>query len=134
MQVYRPKQARRVLGMVNGTQEERRARQRYPLRLPLSYRILRRGQKSELGETIDISSKGVLFKAAQPIPIRTGLEILADWPVAGPGGGILKLELFARTIRSNGDLVAAMILSHRLLTWAADEDDPIREMRECVLK
>jgi hypothetical protein len=122
------------MGMVNGTREERRSRQRYPLRLPLSCKILRRRQGRILGETIDISSKGVLFAAAEPLPIRAGIEILIDWPVVGPHGEVLKLELFARTTRCDRDLVAAEIRSHRLLTLRPREGQPNKELQECALR
>lgn len=119
--------------MVNGTRE-RRSRQRYPLRLPLSCKILRRKQARILGETIDISSKGVLFTVAEPLPVRAGLEILIDWPVAGEHGEVLKLGLFARTIRCDGDLIAAEIRSHRLLTLRPREGHPNKELEECTLR
>ena len=114
MQVYRPKQPRKLMGAVNGGGEERRTRQRYPLRMPLWCKILRRRLNGIFGETVNISSKGLLFTAAQPIPCRTRLEILIDWPVASPHGGTLKLELLVRTIRCDGSLVAAEIQRHRL--------------------
>jgi PilZ domain-containing protein len=106
------------MGTVNEGGAERRTRQRYPLRMPLLCKIPGRGSKSILGETVDISSGGVLFIAAEPIPCRTRLEILIDWPVARHGGA-LKLVLLARTIRCDANRVAVEIQSHRLLESGA---------------
>jgi len=122
------------MGMVNGAREERRERQRYPLRMPLWCKIPRRKLKSIVGETIEISSKGLLFTAAEPIPLRTRLEILIDWPVAAPHGGVLKLELLARTVRCESNLVAAEIRSHRLFELAPGDAYPNRRLQECALR
>jgi hypothetical protein len=87
-----------------------------------------------VGETVDISTKGLLFTAAIPIPVRTRLEILIDWPVAAPHGGVLKLELLARVIRFDGHLVAAEILSHRLFELGTGEAHQNRKLQEYVLR
>jgi PilZ domain-containing protein len=134
MQVYQHKNPRRATDRAGGTGQERRLRTRYPLRMALTYKILRKGRKCFLGQTIDISSNGLLFTTEEPIPVRTGLEILIDWPVMSPDRGPLKLELFARTVRINGNQVAAEILSHHLLAFVTGEEIPSGEQQQAVAK
>jgi hypothetical protein len=63
------------------SRERRRAR-RYPLKLPLRYRITEaRGGQSGGGETVDISSKALLFTGDAQPPTGVTIEVVMRWPV-----------------------------------------------------
>jgi PilZ domain-containing protein len=105
-----------------GNSAERRSRQRYPIRMPLFCRVLHKGFTTTLGETINMSSSGLLFSTNEPVPAHATLELYIEWPAASRDGGLLKLEVFAKTVRSEGNLVAAEMRSHRLVEVATEGD------------
>lgn len=114
----------------NEASPERRSQQRFPLRLPLVCRELHKGERVLVGETVNISSKGMLFTIAENLPVHKAVGILVDWPAVLSDGTRLKLEVFARTVRSAGTLVAAQIWSHHIVPLASGEADEVNDPRE----
>jgi PilZ domain len=61
----------------------RRKSQRFPIELDVRYRTT--GRRSEIlvgtGQTVNISSSGVLFTSRHELPIGTRLEIFIRWPM-----------------------------------------------------
>lgn len=94
--------------------EERRSGRRYPIRLTLLYQVADDLVSPAVGETLNISSQGLLFTAAETIPTDTRLRILIDWPVPSRTGDILKLSLSATVVRSSGTLAAVRVWNHKL--------------------
>jgi hypothetical protein len=85
---------------------EQRCEPRYPLDAPCSYRVKWHGATSSgTGHTLNMSSNGMLFQAAEPLPIGAAIKVDVDWP-ARPGA---RLSIFGHTIRSQGDLIAVVI-------------------------
>ena len=124
MQVYRARSPRRIARTAETSAgNERRSKQRFPLHLPLVCRELHEGEKILVGETINISSKGLLFTVAESLPTHKAVGILVDWPAVSSDGKSLKLELFARTVRSAGTLVAAQIWSHHIVPLETGGED-----------
>ena len=69
---------------------ERRARQRYGLRLPLEYRILGgRDAPACSGVTRDLSSTGIAFEAGGEVAPGSAVELAVQWPV--PLDGCVRL-------------------------------------------
>src|SRR5215831_6401537 len=61
---------------------ERRAGSRYPITVPLVYRLVRRERLIEVlpAETVNISSEGVLIRAAHPLPPGARIDLAIQWP------------------------------------------------------
>jgi hypothetical protein len=85
---------------------ERRCEPRYPLDAPCSFQVNWRGATiSGTGHTLNMSSNGLLFQAAEPLPIGADINVDVTWP-ARPGA---RLSIFGHTIRSQGNLIAVVI-------------------------
>jgi hypothetical protein len=95
---------------------ERRSRQRYPLKMPLSGRFAGKRGGSITGETVNLSSRGILFIADEVIPVHAQIELEIQWPVRSGTGKPLRLSVFATAVRSTRKLVAARIWSHDFIT------------------
>jgi PilZ domain len=75
---------------------------RYPITLELQYKLLNKGRVEHLGmgRTLNISSGGVLFEAADGIPLATGpIELALSWPFLLEGICNLKLVMRGRIVR-----------------------------------
>jgi hypothetical protein len=81
------------------TEGERRASTRFPVTLPLQYRMTGR---SGIGETANISSCGVLFRAQHELAAGMHLELAVDWPVLLDGSISLELCLLGTIVRVRG--------------------------------
>jgi PilZ domain-containing protein len=100
----------------NGAERERRAKTRFPLRLPLNYRGLNDEASIGAGDTVDISSIGVRFTAEQQLPVGMRLEVTMRWPVALEGSIPLQLRLVGTILRTAGHQTALMIDQHEFRT------------------
>ncbi len=68
------------------------------------------------GETINISSTGVLFNAQAPLPPGKRIELSISWPVQLDGKCGLKLVACGRVVRCEGTNVALKIEKHEFRT------------------
>jgi hypothetical protein len=92
---------------------ERRTSRRYPMRLSLVYEILDRNFPiSSTGETINISSKGILFTGAEEVNKETRMRLVIQWPAAVERD--LRLSLFATVLWKDGTLTAARIWNYKI--------------------
>src|SRR5690349_10342325 len=85
---------------------DRRRHERYQLALSIRARTL--GGQSP-GTTLNISTKGVLFRAPGAFTIGHAIELLIEWPTSRPDNPILALQAVGRIVRVNGSEVAARI-------------------------
>jgi hypothetical protein len=74
-------------------EEDRRAANRYPVNLDLSFQEITSAKTSVQGSgrTVDLSSDAILFTASCPIIPGTRLEVSLQWPVTLDGRVPLKL-------------------------------------------
>lgn len=96
---------------------ERRSKVRFPLNVRLSYRL--RGSKQPAagaGQSVNISSVGVLFIAEQELTTGDRLEMTLDWPASLDGVVPLRLFVFGRIVRSDGRTAAVKIDHHEFRT------------------
>ena len=61
---------------------DQRLNRRYPISLEIEYKVLRKGrvERLGLGRTLNVSSGGVLFEAADDLPAGSSIELLMKWP------------------------------------------------------
>jgi len=97
---------------------DRRFDRRYRLELEVRWRLIRRRkiQDAGAGRTIDLSSGGVLFDAARPLPAGINVELSISWPVLLHNVAPMQLVVSGRVVRSNGPHVAVQITQHEFRT------------------
>ena len=93
---------------------ERRLRCRYPLTLDVQYKLLATDSDEQvgIGKTINVSSAGLLFEATHGLPARRLIQIFIDWPLLQEGAHPLRLVMYGRVIRSDGNLSAVRVSRH----------------------
>lgn len=89
----------------------RRAARRYPVELPLEYKILSgsRVTASGKGSTRNMSSAGLLFTAEAPVPAGAYVELSVYWPVPTPSERPITLMAQGRVVRSEENRVAVRV-------------------------
>ena len=100
---------------------DRRSRFRYPIQFDLEYRTTRRSGPviAGIGHTINISSRGLLFRASEKLPHGSAIEAVLHWPIALDDHIQLKLTIKGAVIRSEDDQVAVQIASYEFRTSGA---------------
>jgi hypothetical protein len=85
---------------------EHRANRRYPIALPLQYKLIAKGRVQRLGfgRTINISSHGVLIECDDPVPARGQMEL--NWPFPIQSVCALNLIMRGRIVRKREKTVA----------------------------
>jgi hypothetical protein len=86
---------------------ERRLTKRYPFQCRLSYLVLSKAgpQIAGSGQTLNMSSSGVLVLSDRVLPARARIKLFIDWPVA-LGGKALCLVIVGTVVRRDGILIA----------------------------
>jgi len=93
---------------------------RFPIEAEVSFVFLKGSAAVGAGQgrTIDLSSSGVLFRPARPVPSGMNIELSIAWPAKIDGAG-LQLWIFGRTIREQDDCTAVRILQYEFRTTRA---------------
>jgi PilZ domain len=95
---------------------ERRLHRRYPIVLEVQYRATKgRAKRLGSGTTLDVSSRGVLFRAEDSLPAGSYVELALKWPFLLMGLHPLTLVMRGRVVRSDGRGVAVRTRDHELL-------------------
>ncbi len=96
--------------------QERRQCNRYPLALPVRYRVTPRDAPALAGggTTRDISPTGLSFLCREVLPVGSHIEMVAQWPRKAAGHSPLDLRMTGFVIRSNQAGAAVRVTSHKL--------------------
>ena len=98
--------------------QERRSKPRYPFEQALVFR--RRGRQSETvpspGNTLNMSSSGLLFEADSTVGLGEVLQIAVNWPAKLDNRCPLKIVVTGRVVRCSGDQTAVEILQYEWRT------------------
>jgi hypothetical protein len=86
---------------------ERRGAIRFPVTLPLCYRL--GSLDTQPGRTLDISRSGVRFTTMKPLAEGANIELSVSWPAPFHGTAPATLMLFGIVVRSAWDETAAKI-------------------------
>jgi hypothetical protein len=108
--------AARPAKLLERLSSEQRSRQRYPIELEVEYRLLGAKERRGSGRTRNISSNGVLFEVAEPLPVSGSIELMVRWPCLLEGVCPLKLVMKGRIVRSDGKRVAIQSRQHEFRT------------------
>jgi CheY-like chemotaxis protein len=97
---------------------ERRIKTRFSCRLDLSYQTLEPPILSGQGtsETLNISSKGLLFRTNEPLVAGQLVRVAVDWPVRLENQVPLKLIAEGRVVRSDDSLTALTVDKYEFRT------------------
>ena len=101
-----------------GALNERRGNSRFPIQQDVHYRILgaRSDPASGIGQTLNISSSGILFKSESPLAPGKHLEVSINWPAQLDGKCALKLVARGWVKRCRGSQVAVEIEKYEFRT------------------
>ena len=104
--------------MQNHLYGDRRADRRYNLALDLHYRSAKGKEQQEgrLAVTRDISSGGVLFSSDEVLPGGSTIELSIEWPVLLHGTKRLRLKVYGRVVRSDGQVTAIRTIRYEFFT------------------
>lgn len=104
-------------------QKERRANVRFPFVTEIRYWFI--GGKGDLeehhGTTVNISSRGVLFRADASVPVGRRLQLVINWPVKLNNQCGLKFFARGKVIRSEDTLVAVALRQYEFRTQGTKE-------------
>ena len=107
----------RTARLIEETATEHRSHQRYPIKLDVEYRILKKGRVERgFGRTLNISSSGVFFETKSTVPSNGPIEVLLNWPFLLEGTCPLKLVMRGRIVRIDAKGVAIKFKHHEFRT------------------
>jgi hypothetical protein len=104
---------------------ERRRSARFPIRCKLQSKIYK-GRSATLdgnGETLNMSSSGVLFHSDCDCPVAGNIELSIDWPVQPDENCVVKLVIQGRFIRHENSQFAVKIQRFEFRKQAASRLD-----------
>lgn len=104
------------------TRTERRASVRFGIRRSLYYRAFDTGRpQSGSGETVNISSKGVLIQCDKAPSAGQKIELSIDWPVALENRTPLQLVIVGVVVRAGRDHAAVAIDRYEFRTRSREK-------------
>ncbi len=103
---------------------DRRQDRRYQLQLECKWKLIRRRKVLDTGtgNTIDISSGGLLFDAGRHLPEGLNVELSIAWPVLLHNVAPMQMVASGKIVRSNGRHAAIQTVAHEFRTTGIPED------------
>jgi hypothetical protein len=96
---------------------ERRLKVRFPVQLSLRYRTLSGPRSSGVGQTINISSGGLLIAAEEPLALAgRQLQIVIDWPLLLHGMIPRQLSATCQVVRCQDAWFAVKLVRYQFHT------------------
>ena len=115
------------MNMVN----ERRVKSRYPLELNVRYQTMgAAGPGTGVGQTLNISSSGMLLACASNIPEGTRLKLFVEWPSLLNGTTPLQLITVGTVIRCTQIGMSIVFDSYQFRTMSRTQYSKITQMPE----
>src|SRR5580698_5138425 len=112
---------------------ERRVKSRYPLELNVRYQTLgTAGPGAGAGQTLNISSSGMLLACASNIPEGTRLKLYVEWPSLLNGTTPLQLITVGTVVRSTQIGVSIVFDSYQFRTMSRARYSKVTQMPERV--
>jgi hypothetical protein len=104
--------------VVTAIRGDRRSRRRYPIELPVQFRVLKSCLlvQAGTGQTINISSGGIAFATSERLPLRAHVELSIAWPCKLNNICPLKLVAIGRVVRSQEGSTVIRIERHEFRT------------------
>jgi hypothetical protein len=99
----------------------RRQDRRYQIKLDLKWKLIRRRRVLDTGtgQTVDLSSGGLLFDAGRHLPEGLNVELSVTWPVLLHNVAPMQLVIAGRIKRTSGRLAGIQTTQHEFRTAGA---------------
>jgi hypothetical protein len=99
-------------------QPDRRSAKRMSIERDVQYRLINRldGECEGNGQTLNMSSSGVLFTTSEPLLPGRRMELAISWPAHLDNKCALKLVARGRVVRFEGSSAALEIMQHEFRT------------------
>ena len=110
------------LGLSDFDGPERRSRTRFPIELGAHYTVDGGNDISATGQTVNISSNGVLITSAHEVSPDTSIRVVIEWPILIGNGRPLALHTHGTVVRSDNGLVAVRLSTHEFRTQPKPPD------------
>ena len=96
---------------------ERRSKARYPVKLTVRYRTVGRNQHvNGVGQTLNMSSGGLLVSAQQEVSAGLRLEVNVEWPLLLDGTVPLQLVAHGKVVRCGDSMFAISFAQYQFRT------------------
>jgi len=96
---------------------ERRSKARYPVKLTVRYRTIGRSNSvNGVGQTLNMSSGGLLVSAEHEMPAGLRLEVNVEWPLLLNGSVPLQLVANGKVVRGGGSEFAVSFVQYQFRT------------------
>ena len=92
----------------------RRSQYRFAIALDVEYKV--DGGERKIGRAVNLSSKGILFKATDRLAIGKRIQVFIAWPMRLDGNVALTLWANGEVVRNNGQHIAVHLLKHEFRT------------------
>jgi PilZ domain len=104
----------------DSSDRDRRTNDRFPLENALRYRFMeaKNPASAGTGQTLNMSSTGMLLKVESPLPVGQKIEVSVDWPAQLNDHCGLKFVVLGRVIRSSTEQAAVSIDKYDFRTRA----------------
>jgi hypothetical protein len=127
-------------GSVSRAVIERRTKARYPVKLTVRYRTIGRSHAvNGVGQTLNMSSGGLLVSAEHEMPPGLRLEVNVEWPLLLNGKVPLQLVANGRVVRGGGSEFAVCFAQYQFRTMGkilkasgVFESDPLEHLAKRV--
>ena len=116
------------LQLKDSSDSDRRMTDRFPLENALRYRFLDPKSSGPVGtgQTLNMSSGGMLLKVEAPLPVGEQIEVSVDWPAQLNARCGLKLVALGKVVRSTPDVSRR---PHRKVRFPHSRDEGHRSSR-----
>jgi hypothetical protein len=113
--------------------KERRVKSRYPLELNVRYQAMgAAGPVAGVGQTVNMSSSGMLLACASQIPEGTRLKIYVEWPSLLDGTTPLQLITVGTVVRVADIGISIIFESYQFRTMSRARHFNVTQMPERV--
>src|SRR5215813_5813762 len=115
--------------------QDRRSKRRYPIELPVQYKIVKNGLVLGIGKgsSIDLSSGGIAFTTDAPLRVGSYLELSISWPVLLNQSCALKLVAFGRVVRSEESRTAISLDRYEFRTSGTKTFQPSQVQQQPLI-
>jgi hypothetical protein len=111
--------------------KERRVKSRYPLELKVRFQTMgAAGPVAGVGQTLNMSSSGMLLACASEIPEGTRLKVFVEWPSLLNGTTPLQLITVGTVVRCTQIGVSIVFDSYQFRTMSRARYSNVTEMPE----
>jgi len=118
---------------MSNMENERRVKSRYPLELNVRYQALGMiTSVAGVGQTLNMSSSGMLLACASSIPEGTRMKIFVEWPSLLNGTTPLQLITVGTVVRSTPIGVSVVFDSYQFKTMSRKRYSNVTEMPERI--